>query len=428
MGGMIFPRNRFAEFEVNVSEPGTMYYVHADHLGSYNLITDAGKNRVDSLHFDPWGNRKQHADWTWPETRATLLFDRGFTGHEHLDAFRIINMNGRLYDPVIGRFFSPDPFVQLPNFSQNFNRYSYCLNNPLTLTDPSGYGFLSNCLVKALDVIAIPARMLTEGVCWLEDKMNGWERNGSYFDGDYLMGNAAPYNVPINPCDQLASPHYVDPLFQEFYEPKHLIIPDVDGGYYEPVWATTSAQLQMKGRYGLKNFGPMMIKSELRYRKVERYETTFSSRILDGLGGMGTGMKRMGGTFRLTNGAYNGSQVSLKHYASNWQGGSRARISTYSMAKWGSGIVCSSGFLGAAMGGVDILQGMAVDGWTFGVNTQAAIGRTAVSIEGSSVGAWIGGIVGGFFFGYGAIPGAIIGGAAGGWLGSEGGEKLILYY
>ena len=47
-------------------------------------------------------------------------------------------MNGRLYDPVIARFFSPDPFVQFPTFTQNFNRYSYCLNNPLSYTDPDG--------------------------------------------------------------------------------------------------------------------------------------------------------------------------------------------------------------------------------------------------------------------------------------------------
>ena len=47
-------------------------------------------------------------------------------------------MNGRLYDPVVGRFLSPDNYVQMPDFSQNFNRYSYALNNPLIYTDPSG--------------------------------------------------------------------------------------------------------------------------------------------------------------------------------------------------------------------------------------------------------------------------------------------------
>ena len=58
--------------------------------------------------------------------------------HEYYPAFKIINMNGRLYDPVIGRFFSPDNYVQLPEFTQGFNRYSYCLNNPLKYVDPTG--------------------------------------------------------------------------------------------------------------------------------------------------------------------------------------------------------------------------------------------------------------------------------------------------
>ena len=72
------------------------------------------------------------------ENEPALFADRGFTGHEYLEDFKLYNMNGRLYDPVLGRFLSPDPFVQMPDFSQNFNRYSYCLNNPLKFTDPDG--------------------------------------------------------------------------------------------------------------------------------------------------------------------------------------------------------------------------------------------------------------------------------------------------
>jgi RHS repeat-associated protein len=56
-----------------------------------------------------------------------------------LDFFGLINMNGRMYDPLLGRMLSPDPFVQAPTFTQSFNRYSYVWNNPLKYTDPSGY-------------------------------------------------------------------------------------------------------------------------------------------------------------------------------------------------------------------------------------------------------------------------------------------------
>lgn len=67
------------------------------------------------------------------------MYARGYTGHEHLDAFGLINMNGRLYDPALCMFISPDPFIQAPGFTQNYNRYAYCMFNPLMYTDPSGY-------------------------------------------------------------------------------------------------------------------------------------------------------------------------------------------------------------------------------------------------------------------------------------------------
>jgi hypothetical protein len=57
-------------------------------------------------------------------------------------------MNGRIYDPELGRMLSPDPFVQVPEYSQNFNRYSYVLNNPLNLTDPTGYSWISKAFHK----------------------------------------------------------------------------------------------------------------------------------------------------------------------------------------------------------------------------------------------------------------------------------------
>ncbi len=123
-----------------------MYYVHKDHLGSLDVITNESGTIVDKYAFDAWGNRRMHDNWTQADN-TPHLFDRGFTGHslsrisngKHLDKFGLINMNGRLYDPVVARFLSPDPFIQAPNNSQNLNRYSYCLNNPLRYTDPSGY-------------------------------------------------------------------------------------------------------------------------------------------------------------------------------------------------------------------------------------------------------------------------------------------------
>jgi len=66
-------------------------------------------------------------------------FDRGYTGQEQMAGFALINMNGRMYDPYLQRFLSPDNEIQSPGDAQSYNRYTYCLNNPLKYTDPSGY-------------------------------------------------------------------------------------------------------------------------------------------------------------------------------------------------------------------------------------------------------------------------------------------------
>jgi len=115
-----------------------MYYVHTAHLGSYNFVMDASKNIIQSCHFDPCGNRKLYNNWSVDNTATVFLFSRGYTSHEHLDMFKIINMNARLYDPVIGRFFSPDPVIQDYEATQSLNRYSYCQNNPVNRVDLDG--------------------------------------------------------------------------------------------------------------------------------------------------------------------------------------------------------------------------------------------------------------------------------------------------
>ncbi len=116
----------------------TTRYLHKDNLGSVQSITNASGNVVEELSYDAWGKRRQ-INGTSPTTPISSLLDRGFTGHEYLDGVELIHMNGRVYDPIVGRFLSPDPFVQTPDNTQNLNRYSYVLNNPLAFTDPSGF-------------------------------------------------------------------------------------------------------------------------------------------------------------------------------------------------------------------------------------------------------------------------------------------------
>ena len=108
----------------------SLYVPFTDNLGSVTRIYDSSAHEVFNASYDAWGNQT-----LWLND---IGFIRGYTGHEMLPQFGLINMNGRLYDPQIGRFLSTDNYVQEPYDSQNFNRYSYCLNNPLKYTDPSG--------------------------------------------------------------------------------------------------------------------------------------------------------------------------------------------------------------------------------------------------------------------------------------------------
>ena len=101
----------------------TKYIVQTDYLGSIVAIYNQDGGIKYRAEYDAWGQQTLSQN-------DFLYFTRGFTGHEHLREFELINMNGR--------FLSPDPFIQAPENSQNYNAYSYCLNNPLKYTDPSG--------------------------------------------------------------------------------------------------------------------------------------------------------------------------------------------------------------------------------------------------------------------------------------------------
>ena len=119
----------------------TYYY-----LGSWTTITDEKGSIEQELSFDAWGNFRNPYTWTGANA-VHPMFDRGFTGHEHLYDFGLINMNGRMYDPIMSSFLSVDNYVQSPENSQNFNRYAYCLNNPLKYTDPDGESFIGTALI-----------------------------------------------------------------------------------------------------------------------------------------------------------------------------------------------------------------------------------------------------------------------------------------
>lgn len=107
----------------------TTRYLHSDVLGSVQAITDGAGDLMQRRSYDPFGV---------PSTPLGASDVKlGFTGHEHDVETGLINMNGRIQDPKLGRFLQTDPIVASP-FSQGLNAYSYALNSPTNLVDPTG--------------------------------------------------------------------------------------------------------------------------------------------------------------------------------------------------------------------------------------------------------------------------------------------------
>jgi RHS repeat-associated protein len=142
--------------DVKEGTESVLYYILTDQLGSItqllyytntsqcSTLTSAGK-----FTYDAWGRLR---DITQTSDVYNTLFirpafeilDRGYTGHEHLLDHAIINMNGRIYDPIVGQFMQADNFIQTPEDYIGYNRYAYCRYNPFKYTDPSGEMLINN--------------------------------------------------------------------------------------------------------------------------------------------------------------------------------------------------------------------------------------------------------------------------------------------
>lgn len=170
----------------SLAEP---YYLHRDYLGSVTQISDKNGNLAAEYSYDAWGRMRNITNWQVyaPTSQPALMFGRGFTGHEHLNQLGLINMNARLYDPVLGRFLAADPFISAPNFTLDYNRYMYARNNPLMYVDPSGESLKSmwNDFTNWLRRIAPNGFEL------------GWNSNSGVFVRPTM--NGAPYPYMNNP-------------------------------------------------------------------------------------------------------------------------------------------------------------------------------------------------------------------------------------
>ncbi|MFV8751899.1 SpvB/TcaC N-terminal domain-containing protein [Nannocystaceae bacterium ST9] len=132
-----------AEFEIAIHDNTVAQqtrYLHDDHQGSIDLVTGEQGEVVQRQSFDAWGKPRDPTDWTLPdEFMSPLVVNHGYTGHEGRRDAGLVNMDGRLYDPRLGRMVNADPTVVAPDVTLGWNRYAYVLDDPLSLVDPSGF-------------------------------------------------------------------------------------------------------------------------------------------------------------------------------------------------------------------------------------------------------------------------------------------------
>jgi RHS repeat-associated protein len=199
-----------------------------DALGSTDRVVAASGATELATSFEPFGARRG-ASWSGAPTAAELAAAArttrdGFTGHVQLDHLGLVHMGGRVYDPLIGRFLSPDPIVQAPFWSQDLNRYAYAWNNPLSIVDPTGYTEEVPC--RSFDdvcaqIVVIGKREFPNSfdglsslqLSWLRAGYNGqaasaWERDPCGQDGSAgacrLSGRDAGPPAPVSPVANVA--------------------------------------------------------------------------------------------------------------------------------------------------------------------------------------------------------------------------------
>ncbi|HEX3653753.1 MAG TPA: RHS repeat-associated core domain-containing protein [Rhizomicrobium sp.] len=126
---------------INTGSTANWKYVVGDHLGSPASINGCSMPGcvVEHDSYDAWGKRRNPDASDDSGCTLTSVLTRGFTQHEMLDSFCLVNMNGRVYDPGLGLFISADSMVPNPYDFTGFQRYSYVGNNPLNAIDPSGH-------------------------------------------------------------------------------------------------------------------------------------------------------------------------------------------------------------------------------------------------------------------------------------------------
>ncbi|HYX32142.1 MAG TPA: RHS repeat-associated core domain-containing protein [Oligoflexus sp.] len=148
------------------------------------------------MDYDPFGQRRnvENLDWLAAGAFQPKTTSRGFTGHDQIESMNLVHMKGRVYDPTIALFLTPDTYIQDPSMVQSLNRYSYVVNNPLRYNDPTGHFFTDHFFREVGRGIKSAGKALSNPGLYLEQTWNKFGRGVS--DPRYLRldgGDIGPH-------------------------------------------------------------------------------------------------------------------------------------------------------------------------------------------------------------------------------------------
>ena len=385
-------------------------------------------------------------------------------GHEMLNEFNLINMNGRVYDSVLGRFLSPDKYVQEGDNSQNYNSYSYCLNNPLKYADPSGNVFVLDDFIAITAMGAMMGAMnaaMSDKPIWKGALLGAASTAatygiGSIFNGVGTFGHellrAGAHGLSSGVFNALNGDNFWNGLIsgaassgigsyaQSVNLNTGLMVASTTtmGGIV--AWATGDDFLQgaMQGmQIGILNHslhdgdeGSIPLKVSVTTNEAGMYEVTVIGARKGGKENIlaiaaeintitdcfGTSLKKNSGNTTL------GSNGKLYyHVAGQRDFYGNQYVSTVRLVHVGKVITKATGSVGKVLDGISIYDGYKQDRNQIGYNTVRAVADVAGGWAGAVAGLKIGTSIGSLFGGVGAIPRAVIGSTVFGIIGAYGG-------